>query len=329
MEHTNLKEARTDAGPDDLLDPDIRRFNERVGAGFARYPDFARRPVAERRRIAEEVRAPWTQGGPVMHARIDRNVPTREGDVRVRIHNPSPAPCKGALIYLHGGGWTMFSIDTHDRLMREYAARADVIVIGVDYSLSPEAKFPTALHQVVDVVRWASQHATELDIDARRVALGGDSAGANLTMAACLMLRDAGERDAVKAMVLNYGAFDREVSPTSARTFGYPGSMLEPGEMEQFWINYLRNPADAANPLACPLRADVTGLPPSYVAIAERDILAEQSVAMAAKLRAAGVCVHAELYSGASHSFLEAISIAALSDRAFAETADWLRNRLR
>lgn len=322
-------EAGTEKGPDDLLDPDVRRFNERVGAAFARYPDFSQRPVPERRRIAEEVRAPWTVGGPQMHARIDRTIPTRCGDVRVRLHDPSPSAHKAALIYLHGGGWTMFSIDTHDRLMREYAGRAGIVVMGVDYALAPEAKFPVALNQVVDVVRWTRAHATDLGLDASRVALGGDSAGANLTLTACLALRDAGERDAVKGMVLNYGAFDREVSETAARDYGYPGSMLEPAEMEQFWENYLRNATDASNPLACPLRADLAGLPPAFLAIAERDILAEQSIAMTAKLRAAGVDAHSVSYAGASHSFLEAVSIAALSDRALADTAAWLRSRLR
>lgn len=232
------------------------------------------------------------------------------------------------MVYLHGGGWTLFSIDTHDRLMREYAARADIVVIGVDYSLSPESKFPRALHESVDVVRWLRQHAQDIDIDAARIAIGGDSAGANLSLATCLSLRDTGDDDAVRAMVLNYGAFDRSISDLAASRLGAPGAMLEAAEMEQFWLNYLRDATDIDNPLACPLRADVSGLPPAFLAIAELDVLAEQSVALTAKLRAAGVPAHSAIYSGASHSFLEAVSIAAVSDRALAETSQWLRDQL-
>src|SRR5437870_13621625 len=97
--------------------------------------------------------------------------------VRIRCYGHCPNAGERALIYLHGGGWTLFSLDTHDRVMREYAARAGMIVAGVDYALSPEAKYPVALEQVVAVAR---------DLAPRSIAIGGDSAGANLALAACL-----------------------------------------------------------------------------------------------------------------------------------------------
>lgn len=313
------------AGAD--LDPDIRRFIHTVGAGFARYPDFATLPHPRMRQVAEEVRAPWAAGGPAMANRRDLSISTRAGSVRLRIHNPSARTRKPAFIYLHGGGWTIFSINTHDRLMREYAARADVVVIGVDYALSPEAKFPTALEQIVDVVRWARKHSEELGIDANRIAVGGDSAGGNLTMAACLKLRDEGEPNAVRAMVLNYAALG-EHSEQANRRYGGAGYMLGGDEMEVFWRNYARDAADLKNPLLRPLHAQLGGLPPAFLAIAECDVLTEQNIAMAEKLRAAGVPVQAVVYQGASHSFLEAVSIAAVSDRALSETSQWLRTVL-
>jgi acetyl esterase len=325
-----LKDSTIDtnsaAGAD--LDPDIRRFIQAVSAGFARYPDFNTMPFPRMRQVAEEVRAPWTAGGPVMVSRTELSVPCAAGKVRLRIHNPSARKHKPAFIYLHGGGWTLFSIDTHDRVMREYAARADVVVIGVDYALAPEAKFPTALEQVIQVVRWVRQNSAALDIDPQRVALGGDSAGGNLTMAACLKLRDEGEPDAVRAMVLNYAAFDNVCPEEYHRRYGGAGYMLGSEEMVVFWNNYLRDEKDVENPLVCPIRANLHGLPPAFLAIAECDVLAHQSVVMAGKLGAAGVPVQAVVYQGASHSFLEAVSIAALSGRALAETSQWLRNAL-
>lgn len=299
-----------------------------IGAAFGRYPQFDRLPPERQREIAEEVRAPWAAGGPDMAKRTDLEIDTPAGRVRLRIHDPSTHAPKPALIYLHGGGWTMFSIDTHDRLMREYASRADMIVIGVDYALSPEAKFPTALDQVIETVRWARANARQLNLNAEHIALGGDSAGGNLALAACLALRDAGEGDAVRALVLNYAALTSECSPHSQRRYGGPGYMLGSEEMARFWRNYMRNERDARNPLVCPLEASLQALPPTFMVIAQCDLLAEQNLALAERLREAGVPVRAIVYEGASHSFLEAVAISQLSQRALQDTAQWLRAQL-
>lgn len=311
------------------LDPEIRRFVTEVSAAFARYPNLNELPPIEMRRVCEAVRAPWAAGGPAMQRRIDRIVATPAGDVRVRIHNPSSRSAKPALIYMHGGGWKLFSIDTHDRVMREYAARADVVVIGVDYALAPEAKFPVAQRQIAHVVRWAREHARELDIDGNQIALGGDSAGGNLAITSALRLRDEDEPDAVCALVLNYAAIDVYCAPQALRRYGYEGYMLGADEMLQFWRDYLRGPEDEHDPLACPIHADLRGLPPTFMVIPECDILSEQNGRLAGKLQHAGVHVETAFYKGASHSFLEAMSIAAVSNQALADTARWLRQRLR
>jgi len=310
------------------LDPDVRRFVREMGARWARFPDFATAPAPVARRIAEEVRASWARGGPAMAATVERIVSFGGADVRIRVHDPGPDGAKPALVYLHGGGWTLFSLDTHDRLMREYAARAGVVVVGVEYALSPEAKFPVALRQVCAVVRWLGANATTVGVDRERVALGGDSAGANLTAAACLTLRDEGAGRLVRAMVLNYGVFDRHPSREARERFGGPGFMLGADEMDGLWRNYLRDERDADDPLACPIHARLAGLPPAFLVIPECDLLAEQSLRMADGLRVAGVRTEAKLYRGASHSFLEAVSIAAVAGRALDETAAWLRREL-
>jgi acetyl esterase len=310
------------------LDPQVRRFVEELGAAWASHPGFDAMTPADQRAVAEVVRAPWAAGGPVMNRTVERQIPTSAGTVRVRVHNPTDLRRKPALVYLHGGGWTLFSIETHDRLMREYAARSNVVVIGVDYERSPEARFPTALNQVVGVVHWLRENDAAVDIDPQRIAVGGDSAGGNLTVATCLKLRDAGEPAAVRAMVLNYSVFDDEISPTALRDYGGVGYMLTGEEMQTFWRNYLARPEDRLDPLVCPIRARLNDLPPAYLAIAECDILAEQNIAMAQRLRAAGVATEAVIYRGASHSFLEAVSIADLSARALEDTSRWLRATL-
>jgi acetyl esterase/lipase len=281
------------------------------------------------RAIAEEVRAPWRQGGPAMKGTLERVVETEAGPVRLRIHDPGverPAP---ALVYLHGGGWTLFSLDTHDRVMREYAARADVIVVGVDYALAPEARFPVALHQVVGVVRWLHANGSTLGIDATRLALGGDSAGGNLSICAALALRDAGQTGLVHGLLLIYPAFEKHCSPESMRRFGGPGAMLTAEEVEYFWNNYTAGADLHDNPLAMPIRATLEGLPATCLTVPECDVLTEQSYRMADRLREAGVKTAIQLYPGATHSFIEAMSIAPLADRAIEDGALWLRETLR
>ncbi len=306
----------------DVLDPDIRRFVTALNEGYGRYPNFDRLPMPERRAVAEQVRAPWRAGGPRMWRSVDTRIAGRRG----RIHMPFEAPALGALLYLHGGGWMMFSIDTHDRLMREYAARAGIIVVGVDYSLSPEAKFPVALDEVVEATRWLQRAGARHGIDPKRLAVGGDSAGANLALAAALKLREGGG-PSLRGMLFNYGAFGPQPSASYALYDG-PRYMLTVEEMGHFWNNYIREPADLENPLAAPALADVRGLPSAYFCIAECDILSDGNRAMAERLTAAGVPTDKHVYAGATHSFLEAISISPLADRALDDAARWLRGRL-
>jgi acetyl esterase len=309
----------------DDVDPEIRGFIAALNHGYGQFSDFDALPLAERRAAAETVRERWRAGGPVMAETTETVI----AGCRARLHRPhmeartAPPP---ALLYIHGGGWTMFSIETHDRLMREYAARAGIVVIGIDYSLSPEAKYPVALNEVVNAFRALCRDAATFGINPAAIAIGGDSAGANLSVAACLALRAANEPLPV-AMLLNYGAFDPAATPSYAR-FDGPAYMLTIAEMDRFWDNYTADHASLTDPLVAPLNADLAGLPATFLAIAECDILADANLAMAARLTAAGVAVEAQVYRGATHSFLEAMSIAALADRALDDAAHWLSARL-
>jgi acetyl esterase len=312
------------------IDPQICRFVSYLMQSPAGDVPVSQPSFREMRRNAEVIRAPWRQGGPAIAQIRDMQVPTACGDVHVRLYRPctsgEPQP---ALIYLHGGGWTMFSIDTHERIMRELAARAGVVVIGVDYALSPEAKFPFALHQIEGVVRWLASHADEFEVDPKRLAIGGDSAGANLAVGTSLILRDAGDPTVLQGMLLIYGCFAQVLSETSVNGYGAEGNLLTSSEMAWFWSNYLDDPADALNPLASPLLAELEGLPQTFQVIAQCDVLAEQNLAFAERLCEAGVAAEKHEYAGATHSFLEAVSIADVAGRALDDSAEWLRKCLR
>lgn len=302
------------------VDPAIRDFVRRVNAAYAEHLGEGRVDVVRARAVAEVVREPWRTGGPAMAHTEEQRV--GRDAIRVRILRPTSAATLPALVYIHGGGWTSFSLDTHDRLMREYAHRAGCAVVGVDYSLSPEVRFPRALVEVGQVLAWLRENGGAAGIDPERIAVGGDSAGANLSLASTLAARDMGQ-PLVRGMLLNYGAYD-ETSRESHRRYGGEGYMLTPAEMDWFWRNY-RGDDRSIDPLARPLHADLAGLPPAFLCIAECDILADENRELARLLEQAGVTVDARVYPGATHSFLEAVSISSLADRALAESSEWLR----
>lgn len=308
------------------IDPEISIFVDRVAKAWAKYPPFISLPIEEARRVAEQVRAPWRADGPQMAHVAEHQVPTSGGPLRVRLYDPgsrSPAP---TLIYLHGGGFILFSIDTHDRLMREYAAAGHFLVLGVDYPLSPEARYPAALDQILELLDWLHDGGAEtLGIDAERLAIGGDSAGGNLSVATALRLRDRGTPDRLKALLLNYGAFAPGCSDEAEARFGGPDAVLQRAEMDHYYRSYLgAENVSRPEPYAAPLGADLTGLPPAFLAIPECDLLAEQSYEMSERLRQAGVDVTSVVYPGATHSFLEAMSVAKVARRAIEDGACWV-----
>jgi len=283
----------------------------------------------EQRAAAEQVRAHWRQGGPVMVETQEHVFDPGAGELRVRIHRPvASAAALPALVYLHGGGFTLFSIDTHDRLMREYAARGGFAVIGVDYPLAPEAKYPVALDRIEVLLLWLKAHGPDWNIDPRRLALGGDSAGGNLSFAACLRLRDRGELGLVRAVLSNYGGFSSHISDVAEARFGGPGSIMDRAEALQYWANYLRSDADTRDPQACPILADLGSFPPVLLVVPELDIVAEQSLAMHDRLKACGVDVTCRVYPRAVHSFLEAMSISALAHQAIDDGAHFVARHL-
>ena len=311
------------------LDPEIASFVAEMQRAWSAYPPFTTLPLDEARAVAEQVRAPWRQGGPEMAHTIEHVIETAAGPLRIRVYDPgieAPAP---ALLYLHGGGFTIFSIDTHDRLMREYAAAGGFAVIGVDYPLSPEARYPVALDLTVGLIDWLGEQGATIGVDADRLAIGGDSAGANLALAAALKLRDRDTPVPLKGLLLNYGAFGAPCSDAAEARFGGPGSVLDRAEMEYYFANYLGT-AHAAldDPYARPIMGDFHALPPAFLVIPDCDILSEQSHAVHAGFAAAGVEVRSEVYVGATHSFLEAMSVAEVARRAIADGAAWVRARL-
>lgn len=315
----------------EALDPQIRRFIEAVCREGARLRGGRELGWPEQRVIAAQARAPWREGGPRMREVADVRMDSPHGSFGVRVLQPqaaarSPSP---ALVYLHGGGWCLFGLDTHDRLLREYADAARMPVVAIDYSLAPEHPYPAALDQAVIALDWLRVHGADFGIDAGRLALGGDSAGANLAVATVLRLREAGESARIAALVLNYGAWTPALSQTARATLGTSEDMLSGEEMDAFWAAYLGpDAARVAGPLSAPMTAVLEGLPPALLLWGDRDVLAEQNQQMAQRLAAAGVQVRTQVYPGAPHSFIEAMAVSDKARDAIALGAGWLRDHL-
>ncbi len=317
---------------DPRMDADMAAYTTAIAERAKGLPSFTlpsdprKEPFDEPRRINDLQSAPLSDGGPVMAQTREIWLPIRGRRLLCRLHRPTEGLLP-VLVYLHGGGWVWGSIDSHDRMAREYAAAAGCAVLLVDYSLSPEVMFPHALHECADVTRWVAAHGADLGLDGTRIAVGGDSAGANLAAGLGLLFRDTPGSPALRGLLLNYGVFDHRLDTPSYREFE-DGYGLTLAKMDFYWRAYCPDPAARLNPLASPLRAELAGLPPCLLHWAGLDVLASESEAMAEKLAAAGVAVDQKLFPGVTHGFLRSCGAVAAADRSVALAGDWLRREL-
>ena len=231
-------------------------------------------------------------------------IPARDGTaLRARLLAPSTAPGLPVLLYLHGGGFTIGSIDTHDTLCRVLAAQSGAAVLALDYRLAPEHRFPIAVHDAWDALQWlAGEGARSLGLDAARIAVGGDSAGGTLAAVSSIQARDAGLPLALQLLVYP-GTTAYQDTPSHAAHADDP--MLDRLQIDWFFAQYI-DPAQRADWRFAPLLADdVDGVAPAWLGLAECDPLVDEGVMYADRLRAAGVPVGLEIYRGVVHGFVQ------------------------
>jgi len=225
------------------------------------------------------------------------------------------------LVYLHGGGWVLCSIETHDPTCRELANGAGCVVVSVGYRLAPEHRFPAPAEDCYAALEWVARNTASLGGDPARIALGGDSAGGNLTAAVTLMARDRGGPRLVHQLLV-YPVLDHAFDTDSYRE-NADGLLLTRDMMRSFWASYLAREEDGRHPYASPLRAsDLAGLPPAHVITAEYDPLRDEGEAYARRLAAAGVPCVQRRYDGMIHGFF---GFTQMVDRARDAVADAAR----
>ena len=236
---------------------------------------------------------------------VDFDVPGGDGQpVRARAYTPRDA-LEGPLplvLFLHGGGWVTGDLDTHDATCRALANASGGKVVALDYRLAPEHKFPAGLLDCHAALQWLAAHASELRVDAKRIAVAGDSAGGNLAAALALMARDRGG-PAIAFQLLVYPVTHHAFDSPSYREYA-DGYLLTEEGMRWNWNHYLPDAAAGQDPLASPLLApDLRGLPPALVITAECDPLCHESEAYAQRLADADVPVECRRYDGMLHAF--------------------------
>jgi acetyl esterase len=254
-----------------------------------------------------------------------RTIPGPGGPMAVRIYRPKDT-LRGALVYFHGGGWVVGSLESADESCRALANRARCVVISIDYRLAPETKFPGAVEDAYAAVRWAADNAADLRIDATRIAVGGASAGGNLAAAAALVSRDRGGPK-LAFQLLTVPVTELSSKAGSHREFA-EGYGLSAADMEWYGRHYVRTPADADDPYASVLRADLHGMPPAFVITAECDPLRDDGEAYAKRLRELGIAASFKRYRGMFHGFMGFPGMLPEAAEAFHDAGTALREAL-
>lgn len=275
------------------------------GQGFA---DPTRLPPGAGRALVERANRRWRVGMPateVRRARIPADEACGSRDRAARVFLPQ-RPAAGAILYIHGGGWAFGSVATHEPVMRRLAVEAGLPVVGIDYRLAPEDPFPGGLKDCVAAWRSVASKPDAFGLRPGPAFVAGDSAGANLALALMLHEQQAGRRLPDGAF-LCYGVYDADFGKPSYRRFrqGFP---LTAERMRNYWDWYLPDPARREDPLASPLKATdaaLGGLPPMLLAAAGLDCLLDDTLALAARLRALGRRDPCRVYPGVVHGFLQ------------------------
>ncbi|MFC6064015.1 alpha/beta hydrolase [Streptomyces ochraceiscleroticus] len=255
-------------------------------------------------------------------------VPTRAGELRARLYHPSSPPTEGlrpALLYLHGGGFVLGTLDGVDEVCRAIAARSGWAVLSLEYRLAPEHPYPAALEDSLDTLTWLRESALDSGIDPDMIAVGGDSAGGNLAAALCLHLRDRGLPLPVSQVLVYPAVDDRFTTPSWTRFADAP--LLTTADARWLWEQYIGPGRQGGiDQYAAPMKAtSLRGLPPALVLTAEVDPLRDDAEAYAERLRHDGVPTTSIRHSGVFHGFFTEVGVFAKTDAAIDDVVRHLR----
>jgi acetyl esterase/lipase len=289
------------------LHPQIQQALKAIAAANLR-PIESLTPAEARRQMEETARSRRAEPLPV--GRIEeRTMPGPAGPIPLRLYRPDASGPAPAIVYFHGGGHVIGSLDTHDLIARNLCSGAEALVVSVDYRMGPEHKFPAAVEDSWAALDWTHRNAASLGADPDRLGVHGDSAGANLAAVVALMARDKGA-PSLRLQSLVYPVADYTLSAPSYETFATGYGVLTRDAMVWFQGHYLGSPADAEDWRASPIKAaSLAGAAPAIVVTAECDVLHDDGQNYAEALRRAGVPVEYREFPGMIHGFFGMVPV--------------------
>ncbi len=314
----------------DRLDPELaaplETFLHLTGGGLNLHDIPATRRAREEMAKAQMAKAPPITGITTM----DRQVPGPDGQVFVRLYQPTERPdTLPALLWIHGGGYVLGSVEWDDLLASHLAKTAQCVVASVEYRLAPEHPFPAPVEDCYAALKWLATHTGELGVTPSRIAIGGASAGGGLAAGLALLTRDRAEVELAFQLLIYPMIDDRNVAPASATR---PDTFVWTRENNLMgWHAYLgREPGGAdVSPYAAAARADdLAGLPPAYIPVGDLDLFLDENIEYAQRLLAAGVPTELHVYPGGYHGFNSLAPGAEVAQRFNAELDEALRRIL-
>jgi acetyl esterase len=307
-----------------VLDPDSKAVYQAFLE--AKRPPYETVTPAEAREMYLAARFVSNPEPPELGSTSELSIPAPHGAIPARLYVPNKlrqkdglAPC---LVFLHGGGFVIGNLDSHDVVCRKLAHEGESIVISVDYRLAPEHKFPAAPEDAIAATKWVADNARQLGVDAARIVVGGDSAGGNLSAVTAIALRDSGPK--LAGQLLIYPATDFRMDHPSHSD--PETSLLLTHSVIKWFIDHYMGDADRNDWRASPARANLAGLPPAYVLIAGGDPLRDEGNEYAERLKAAGVPVTYRFFPGQFHGFFTMGKLLNQANIAASEISAWLKS---
>jgi len=290
------------------VDPQIQTLIDGMSAGPL--PHFSELGHEAVREMCESMLLPFEAGE--LEEVKDQQIAVNNTELTVRLYQPKRTQRNQTLpvlVYFHGGGWSIGSLNTHDPICRALCSWGECVVVSVDYRLSPEHPFPTPLEDCYAACQWIYENANTLQADPKRLIVAGDSAGGNLAASVCLLNRER-QNFSIVYQLLFYPITNADFN-TESYIENAEGYVLRKTDMQWFWDQYIPQTPARTHPLASPLQAELHNLPPATIITAQYDTLRDEGRLYAEKLKDAGVTVNYQEVPGMIHGF---IGFAAICD---------------
>ncbi len=308
------------------LDPQMIAVMEKRATLTGKAGDLAGLTLDENRIAYNTERAFWNEIKPRMHEVLNTSVAGPVREIPIRIYKPTDLTQTPTLLYLHGGGWVVGNLDTHDRVMRLLAEFSGACVVGVDYGLSPEYRFPVAINEAQAVLDWLKRQGPDHGLDSSRLAIGGDSAGANMAVSVTQLCHQK-DPGLIQCLLLYYGAYGLTDS-ASWQQYGNAGFDFTREEKEFYVTSYLGEAHNRNDPRFNVLDGDISLLPGAFIAAAECDPLQDDSTALYEAMQKAGRSATLKIYPGVLHSFIHYSRMLDQATEALRDGADALKAAL-